>query len=135
MSDHVTSAQLLTPMLAVRDAAAAIDFYKAALGAVEVGERNVWEGKIGHVELLVCGARVMLADEFEGHNQSPTQLGGTPVILHLRVDDCDTLTAAAAQAGAEVIWGPNDAPYGRVSKLRDPFGHVWMLNAPSKADG
>ena len=130
MSDNDGLSQALTPMLAVRDAAAAIDFYKTALGAKEVGDRHVWEGKIGHAELQIGGARVMLADEFDGHNHSPAQLGGTAVILHLLVADCDRSTAAAAAAGAEVIREPQDAPYGRVCKLRDPFGHVWMLNGP-----
>jgi len=65
-------------MLGVHDAAAAIDFYEAALGADEVGERYPWEGKIGHAELKIGGALIMLADEFPDHNASPKPSAARP---------------------------------------------------------
>lgn len=124
--------QLLTPMIGVHDAQGAIEFYVAAFGAIEVGERHTYEGKIGHAEIMIGGAKIMIADEYPEHNSTPQRLGGTPVILHLMVGDVDGLTARAAAAGAEVIRAPGDGPAGRASKLRDPYGHVWFLNQSSK---
>ena len=117
-------------MLAVHDAAGAIDYYKLAFGAEEVGDRHEYEGKIGHAEMKIGGALVMLSDEYPAHNASPKSLGGTPVILHLAVNDVDAVTAQAVTAGGEVVREASDQPYGRVSKVRDPYGHVWMLNGP-----
>jgi len=122
----------LTPMLAVHDAAAAIDFYIAAFDGVEDSGRYEWEGRIGHAQVRIGDALIMLADEAPGPNQSPRQLGGTSVILHLDVDDTDGVTAQAIAAGAELVRSAQDQPYGRISKIRDPFGHVWMLNGPTK---
>ncbi len=118
-------------MLAVHDAGAALQFYAEAFGAVETGERYAWEGKIGHAEMQIGRAKIMLSDEFPEYNISPKTLGGTPVILHLEVSDVDAVAARAVDAGAEFISEPKTEPYGRVSKLRDPFGHVWMLWAPA----
>ena len=115
-------------MIAVHDCAGAIEFYKKAFGAVEEGERYPWEGKIGHAEIRVGDARIMMADEFEEHNRSPRQLGGTPVMLSLDVDNCDAWTERAVSAGAEIIKAPTTEPYGRLSKIRDPYGHVWFLH-------
>ncbi|MBC8064985.1 MAG: VOC family protein [Chlorobia bacterium] len=117
-------------MLGVHDCNAAIEFYKRAFSAEEVGERHAWEGKIGHAELNIQGALIMLADEFPTHNSSPKTLGGTPVILHLEVDDADRWLKSAVDAGAEVLAEAKDQPYGRTCKIKDPFGHVWMFNGP-----
>jgi uncharacterized glyoxalase superfamily protein PhnB len=123
--------QQVTPMLAANHAAAAIEFYKAAFGAKVIGEPYAYEGKIGHAELEIFGGLVFLADEFAGQNQSPTQLNGTSVVLHLDVADCDAVTAQTVEAGAELIRAPETFPYGRISKVRDPFGHVWMIDSPA----
>lgn len=119
--------QGISPMLGVHDAEAAIQFYGDAFGAIEVGERHAWEVKIGHAELQIGTAKIMLADEIPAYNKSPRTLGGTPVILHLEVDDVDALTVRAVEAGAELLKAPTSESYGRTSKLCDPFGHVWML--------
>jgi uncharacterized glyoxalase superfamily protein PhnB len=126
-----TVKQQVTPMLAANNATSAIEFYKAAFDAKIVGEPYAWEGKIGHAELEIYGGRIMLADESPGQNQSPTQLSGTSVILHLDVPDCDAVTAQAVAAGAELIRAPQTFPFGRISKVRDPFGHVWMIDSPA----
>ncbi len=122
----------LTPMLAFHDCAGAIEFYKNAFGAEEVGERYPWEGKIGHAEMRISGALIMMADEFPAHNASPKNLGGAAVILHLTVDDVDAWLARAVDAGAEVVKEPSDQPYGRTCRIRDPYGYVWLLNGPTK---
>jgi PhnB protein len=118
------------PALAVHDAERALDFYAKAFGAKEVSERISWEGKIGHAEFEIEGARVMLADEFPAYNKSPKTLGGTPVIIHVDVEDVDSFFARAVEAGAKVLQPIKNEPYGRICKLEDPFGHAWFFNTP-----
>lgn len=85
----------LSPHLSVSNAAAAIDFYKNAFGAVELTRHLAPDGKrIMHAAVLINGATVMLADEFPeysgGKRSSPDALGGTPVVLHLQMAEADT---------------------------------------------
>lgn len=125
-----TTATVLTPYLAVRGAAAAIDWYVEVLDAVEdfrvVGD----DGRVGHAELTVGGARFMLSDEYpEMGVHSPAGLGGTSAALHLEVADVDELHARAVTAGATSLREPADQPHGaRHGTLLDPFGHRWMLS-------
>src|SRR5688572_27203326 len=101
------------PMLAVHDAAGAIDFYRQAFGATESDQRYIEaDGKIGHAEISIGRARIMLADEFPEHNRSPRQLGGTTVIIHVYVTDLDALFSQATAAGAKVIRPIVDGPGG-----------------------
>ncbi len=116
------------PALAVHDAKSALEFYAKAFGAKEVSKRIPWEGKIGHAELEIEGARVMLADEFPAYNKSPKTLGGTSVTIHVDVEDVDAFFARAVEAGAKVLQAIKDEPYGRICKLEDPFGHTWFFN-------
>jgi PhnB protein len=116
------------PMLAVHDALAAIDFYREAFGGEEVLRMLDDEGKVGHAELKIGPARFMIADEYDEHNRSPRQLGGSSVILYLYVDDADTTFLKAVAEGAKPIRPVADQFYGdRMGKLEDPFGHVWMV--------
>lgn len=118
-----------TPMLAIRDAAGAIEFYKAAFGAVEVMRLTDPEGKVAHGEIKIGEALVMLAEESPQHNHSPQSLGGTTVILHLYVDDADSFADRAIAAGAKVIFPINDQFYGdRSGRLEDPYGHQWIIS-------
>ena len=116
------------PYLAVHDAERALEFYAKAFGAKEVSGRIPWEGKIGHAELEIAGALVMLADEFPAYNKSPKTLGGTSVSIHVDVKDVDAFFARAVAAGAKVLQAVKDEPYGRICKLEDPFGHTWFFN-------
>jgi PhnB protein len=116
------------PALAVHDGERALDFYAKAFGAKEVSERIPWEGKIGHAEIEIEGAHVMLADEFPAYNKSPKTLGGTPVIIHIDVKDVDSFFKRAVAAGATVLQPIKNEPYGRICKLQDPFGHHWFFN-------
>ncbi len=119
----------LSPALAVRDAAKAIEFYKAAFGAVERFRLvDPESGKIGHAELTINGCVVMLADEYPAYNKAPQTLGGTPVKLSLMVTNVDALVEQAKQAGATVLMPPQDQFYGhRSGCIQDPFGHQWMI--------
>jgi PhnB protein len=118
------------PYLSVNDAASALDFYARAFGAVEVSPRIPWVGKIGHAEIEIEGARIMLADEFPGYNKSPTTLGGTSVSIHVDVKNVDSFFGRAIESGAKVVQPLKDEPYGRVCKLEDPFGHSWFFSTP-----
>lgn len=119
----------LSPSLAVRDAARAIEFYKAAFGAEERFRLvDPESGKIGHAELTINGSLVMLADEYPAHNTAPQTLGGTPVKLCLMVPNADALLEQAKRAGATVVMPPQDQFYGfRCGSVQDPFGHIWLI--------
>jgi len=123
------------PYLAVHDAEQALEFYAKAFGAREVSERIAWEGKIGHAELEIEGARVMLADEFPAYNKSPKTLGGTPVAIHIDVKDVDGFFERAVEAGAKVLQPIKDEPYGRICKLEDPPRHTWFFSTPPEQRG
>ena len=121
----------VTPYLAVRDGEKAIEFYKAAFGAQELFRFPGAEGKgIGHAELQIGDSRLMLADETDDvHFYSPQKYGGTPVMLHLYVDDCDAWFDRAVKAGAKVTRPLADQFYGdRGGMVEDPFGHSWYLS-------
>ncbi len=123
----------LTPYLCVADARAAIDWYVEVLGAEVVHDPIVMDdGRVGHVELAVDGARWMMSDEFDSAGVAAPDPGrGASVTLHLTVADVDALAARAVAAGTVLDRGPEDNPQaGRVAVFRDPFGHRWFLNAP-----
>lgn len=122
----------LTPYLAVADARAAMDWYVAHLGATVVGDPIVMpDGRVGHVELAVAGARWMMADEHpEIAVEAPDPDRGAAVTLHLEVDDVDGVAARAVGGGVRLDRGPEDTGVGRVAVFRDPFGHRWFLNRP-----
>ena len=124
----------LTPYLCVADARAAIEWYVDVLGAeVVYAPIEMPDGRIGHVELAVDGARWMMADEFEEAGVAAPDVGrGSAVSLHLAVADVDAVAARVTAAGTSMDRGPEDSePAGRVAVFRDPFGHRWFLNQPS----
>jgi uncharacterized glyoxalase superfamily protein PhnB len=119
----------ITPHLVCNGAAAAIEFYKEAFGAVEVDRLAGPGGKLMHAMLRIGDSPLMLVDEFpEMRALGPQSLGGSPVTIHLSVVDADAAFRRAVAAGAtarmpvtEMFWG---ARYGLV---QDPFGHLWSL--------
>ena len=119
------------PYLRVRDANAAIDFYQRAFGAIEKFRLSEPNGRVGHAEIKLGDCIVMVSDEYPEHGiHGPEKFGGSGSALHLHVDDVDSFTKQAEQAGAAVTMPPTDMFYGeRVSKLTDPFGHEWMLGS------
>jgi uncharacterized glyoxalase superfamily protein PhnB len=120
----------VTPTLIVRRATEAIEFYTRAFGARELGRMPTPDGQlIWHAELQIGDARVMLADEFpDMGGRAPESLGGTPVSLHLYVEDADALVKRAVEAGATVIEPVMDVFWGdRYGRIRDPFGHEWSV--------
>ena len=120
----------LTPYLAVVDARASIAFYVAAFGAVRRGDPYVMpDGRIGHVEVGIGDTVLMLADEFPEMNaRSPKTVGGSPVTIHLYVEDADAFVARAAAAGAKITMPVAEQFWGdRYGILEDPFGHRWSV--------
>lgn len=118
-----------TPYLCVRGASDAIEFYKKAFGATELMRMGSPDGKVGHAELQIGDSRVMLADEFpEMGFLSPKTIGGSPVMMHLYVEDVDTTVPKAVAAGAKVTREVADQFYGdRGGQVEDPFGHKWYV--------
>jgi PhnB protein len=122
----------VTPRLVVRDGAAAIDFYREAFGAEEIGERFTGpSGELIHAELRIGDSVVMISDEADdgAPARSPESLGGVvSAIMATYWEDVDAAWSRAVAAGAEVLYELADQFYGeRGGRLRDPFGQQWML--------
>lgn len=120
----------VTPSLIVRDAAAAIDFYKKALGAEELMRMPTPDGKIGHAELKIGDSIIFLSDEFPnmGVSKSPQTLGGCTGTLNLYVPDVDATFQRAVSAGGKATMPVADMFWGdRYGTFIDPFGHTWGI--------
>ncbi|HEX8254082.1 MAG TPA: VOC family protein [Thermoanaerobaculia bacterium] len=121
--------EMITPYISVHDGNAAIEFYKNAFDATEVmrmpGEDGVG---VGHADLLLFGRmHLMLADEHPKIGfRGPRTLGGSPVLLHVYVEDVDAVVEKAVAAGAKLVRPVADQFYGdRAGGIEDPFGHQW----------
>jgi len=119
----------VTPYLIIDGASAAIDFYRSVLGATERMRMPAPDGRVGHAELEIGDSLIMLADEFpEMEARSPKTVGGTPVSLHVYVEDADSVFDRAIQAGARALRPIEDQFYGdRSGQFEDPFGHQWNV--------
>jgi PhnB protein len=121
----------VTPYLSVKNAEKAIEFYKKAFGAKEVGRIRMPDGTVGHAELDIGNSRIMLAEENEQWgNRSPFSTGGSPVSLCLYVENVDAVFERALKEGAKVKgeMTVKDQFHGdRSGSLIDPFGHEWSV--------
>ena len=119
----------VTPYLIVADGAAAVAFYQQAFAASLRLRLDRPDGKIGHAELVIGDSVVMLADEYPPlAARGPAAYGGSPVGLHLYVEDADAVTARAVGAGARLVHPVEDKFYGdRMGTIEDPFGHHWHV--------
>jgi PhnB protein len=119
----------VAPYLSVKDGARALDFYRRAFGATEIYRLMLPDGRLGHGEIRLGDSVVMLSDEFpEFGTKGPQTLGGTPVNIHLYVDDVDAFCKKAVAAGAIERKPVMDQFYGdRSGQLEDPFGHLWWV--------
>ena len=123
----------LIPHLVVKGGAAAIDFYKTALGAVELGRVPTEDGRLMHASLKIGESILMLCDDFPeycgGVSRAPA--GPSPITLHLCVPNADAAIAQAAAAGANVTMPAADMFWGdRYGQIVDPFGHWWSFSHP-----
>jgi len=119
----------VTPYLMFSGASAAIEFYKKALGASEVMRLDDPNGRIHHAEIKIGDSCIMLADEHpELQARSPKTIGGSPVSLHVYVEDVDAAVDRAVKAGAKLVRPVADQFYGdRSGGVEDPFGYRWFI--------
>jgi PhnB protein len=119
----------LMPYLIVDGASEAIEFYEGVFGATERMRMGGPDGRVGHAELQIGDAVVMLADANPDMGmQHPRSIGGTPVTLHLYVQDADAVFEGAVQAGAKPLRPMEDRFYGdRSGQFEDPYGHRWNV--------
>lgn len=119
----------ITPYLIVAGAAEALDFYARAFGAIERDRMQDASGKIRQAEIRIGDSHVMLADEHpEIGALGPATIGGSPVSLHLYVEDVDAVVGKAVAAGATLTRPVADQFYGdRIGGATDPFGHRWFI--------
>jgi PhnB protein len=124
--------QVLMPYLIVKGAKDAIEYYKRAFGAVERMRMDGPNGTIGHAELMICGATIMISDACPD-SMGPRDLGGSPVGLHLYVEDVDMFFNNAIFEGGRVLHSVQDKFYGdRSGTLQDPYGHIWHISTHIK---
>ena len=125
----------ITPVLTVRSTAAAVEFYEAAFGAIEISRVEASDGQLV-IDLAIGHARFRVVDEApKAFNLSPETLGGTSVRLNLLVEDPDATAAQAVAAGAVEVFPIADQPYGlRQGRFADPFGHHWLIGKPLPGD-
>ena len=124
----------VTPYLVVDGAAAAIDWYRGVFGAEEVTRMTGGAGRIGHAEIRIGTSSIYLGDEHVQYEDihGPRRIGGTPVYLDLETDDVAGAFDRAVAAGATPIRQPTDpAQPLQTAKVRDPFGHVWLITRSS----
>ncbi|WP_327070092.1 VOC family protein [Kitasatospora sp. NBC_01250] len=120
----------VVPYLSVDGAAAAIEFYVSVLGAQKRGGVLTGpDGRVGHAELALGDSVIMLSDEYpEVGSRGPKRIGGSPVTLHVYVEDVDAVFAKALEAGAVELRPVTDQFYGdRAGTFEDPFGHRWNV--------
>jgi len=119
----------IAPWLCLRGGARAVEFYKAAFGAVEVFRLDGGGSVVA--KLSVAGAEFWLSDESpEHHNYSPESLGGITVRIIMTASDPDAVFARAIKAGAKEVYPVGDEHGWRIGRVVDPFGHHWEIGRP-----
>lgn len=130
-NEHQAWGPSLTPYIAVADARRAIDWYVAVFDGHQRGEAYVMDdGRIGHAEIGIGDAVLMLSDPFADFGVEPPSGTAHSSSIHVQVPDIDATVRLAADRGATIERPPADEPYGRVATMTDPFGHRWLLNQP-----
>jgi PhnB protein len=121
--------RMVTPYLAVEDAAGAIEYYKKAFGASERVRMDAPGGKIGHAELEIGDSLVMLSDPFpQSSTKPPNEVGAATSSVFMYVEDVDAAVKKAIDAGATIVMEPEDQFWGdRFGTIKDPYGHIWGI--------
>jgi PhnB protein len=119
----------VSPYLFVDGASSAIDFYRSVLGARERMRMPGPDGTVFHAELELGDSIIMLGDENPDMDvRGPRSIGGTPMMLHVYVEDVDSVFERAIGAGAKALRPVEDQFYGdRSGRFEDPFGHRWYV--------
>ncbi|MDI9818217.1 MULTISPECIES: VOC family protein [unclassified Legionella] len=120
----------IIPYLIVSNGTKAIEFYKEVFNAKEVLLMEGPDKKIGHAELTIGESKFMLADECpDMEAKAPESYGGSPVGIHLYVEDVNAVAEKAVKHGAKLLRKVEDQFYGdRSGTLEDPFGHKWYIS-------
>jgi PhnB protein len=119
--------EFVIPMLVCRNAAAEIEFCKAAFAAIEISRRTAEDGSVLHAALKIGAAMIMVHGEALG-SRAPDMKGGSPVVIYLYLQDMDAAMARAVSSGARVLIPAANASWGdRVGRIIDPEGHVWNV--------
>lgn len=133
MQQHTPS---IVPHLTIKNAAAAIEFYKNALGFEVQQTMPAPDGRLLHARLQLGSCILLIADEFpemSSQSRSPLSLGGSPVTLHLLVADVDSAFPKAIAAGATETMALRDMFWGaRYGRFTDPFGHQWSMSTQKR---
>jgi len=119
-----------SPYMVVSGCEDALSFYEQAFGAVETYRlTDPVDGRIGHAEMRIGETMIFLADEYPDFGAlSPDSMGGSPVKMHLEVDDADSFIETAVLAGATVLRPARDEFFGhRTGLVSDPFGYSWFI--------
>lgn len=126
----MTNSMPLVPLLIVRGAALAVDFYASAFAARELARYvNRRTGAVSHVDLAIGDALLSVTEEARNFNSdAPDSLGGSPVVLQLRVEDVEATFDRACRSGATVVFPLLEFCGERMGRVRDPFGHLWLLS-------
>ncbi len=134
MTQSVDSVRV-TPRLVIEGVDAAIDYYSKTLGAIQIERYADDEERVVHAAIRIGDFIVSFAEQIEDWGLlGPGRLGGSPILLHLSVPDCDAVGARMVEHGAEVLIPIEDRFYGkREGRLRDPFGHLWIVSTPLDA--
>ena len=127
-------ANSLNAYLTIKDCSKAIEFYKKAFDAKELGRLLVPNGLIGHAEIEIEGTMLMIADEnIDWGYKGPLTIGGNPITIGLYVKDVDSSFQKAIDAGAKEVMPVKNEFYGdRVGQVMDPFGYKWMIGTHIK---
>jgi PhnB protein len=125
----------ITPYLIIDDAKAktAISFYKSVFGAKEVMRMDKPDGKVGHAELKIGNAKIMVADKCpEMEQMNNGNYGSGAISIHLYIKKVDDIVKKAVKAGATIVMPVQDMFYGdRSGMVKDPFGHMWCVSTHS----
>ncbi len=131
MDSHIS--RNVVPRLIVIGARSAIDFYQTAFDAELLGKYSDDNGTIVNAVLNIGDSTISVAEQVTAWQWlSPTELGGSAVLLNLNISDPDDTATRMIQAGSEIVIPIQDRPYGkREGRVRDPFGHLWILSCPT----
>jgi PhnB protein len=125
----------IQPRLVIERVDDAIAFYRATFGAEPIERYVDASGVVVHAAIRIGTSIVTMAEEVKAWKLlGPSAIGGSPVLLHLTLHDPDAACARATERGGAVVVPIQDRPWGkREGRIRDPFGHLWILSCPIKA--
>jgi PhnB protein len=125
----------IQPRLVLSRVDEAVVFYEACFGAKLIEHFVDPNGVVIHAAMLIGASIVTMTEEVSSWELlAPPSIGGSPVLLHLTVPDPDATCTRMTERGAHVVVSIEDRPWGRrEGRVRDPWGHLWILSRPTDA--